>query len=276
MKISHAEHVQYTKNPLAEVICQVQFQPVDAFDNGLPPKLTSYLNQNGFIEVSEEQSFSIALALASDAPAGAQLTPQQIPTAKVYHVTSGNGLWKASIAPTFFAVSCVKYESWPDFRPRLVNLSDKIFSIVGSVFATRIGLRYKDVIEREALGLEGVPWHELISPFLLGPMSLHSLSEDEVVEDSAFGNFISQSTLALDDCSLLLQSTVLTTPDQSRRAFLIDSDFYVEAKDSTALYQDNNELIQKLEALHNNASSLFRRSITEKLHEALGPTRISV
>lgn len=273
MKISPSDRVEYTKNPLAEVICQVQFQRTSIFDNGLPEALANYLKQNEFVVVSEEQTFSIALALVSGSPE-THGTPQQIPTGKVFHFATEDGSWKASVCANFLAITCTKYRNWADFYPRLVNLSEKVFSIVGETSALRIGLRYKDIIERESLGLDGVPWHDLIAPFLLGPLSLNSLSDDEVIDDSSFGNFLSQSTIRLEDCSLLLQSVMLTSVDNSRRAFLIDSDFYIDAKDSASLYQSQSELTQKLEALHNNAGSLFRRSITEKLHVALGPKPI--
>lgn len=135
---------------------------------------------------------------------------------------------------------------------------------------TRLGLRYRDVIEREPLNLAGTPWHELIRPFLLGPLSPVALNDLAPPEEDV-GSFISQATLRLNDCSLLLQGSLLTSVDGDTRAFLIDGDFFCEGNVDGDILSNKTNLAASLELLHNNAGVLFRRCITEKLHNALGP-----
>ena len=271
MKITKSPRVEYTHNPLAEVVCQVRFAPTPAFQNDLPETLVAYLREEGLTVVSQEQAFSITLAML---PAGHQgvPAPHQVPTSQVFHHSSEDRVWKASVAADFCAITCTKYRNWQEFYPRFVRLSEKVASVSGALRATRVGLRYKDIIERDSLGLGAVPWHRLIAPFLLGPMACRSLCDEQVeAEESSYENFVSQSTIQLDDCALLLQSILLKSIADDRRAFLIDSDFYLEARSAEPLYKDSEELIRVLTTLHDNAGSLFRRSITEELHVALSP-----
>lgn len=271
MKISKSPRVEYTHNPLAEVVCQVRFAPTPVFENDLPEALVAHLREDGFVAASQEEAFSISIAMS---PAGQQdvLAPQQVPTSRVFHFSSEDGIWKASVAVDFCAITCTQYRNWEEFYPRFVRLSEKVASFSGPVRTTRVGLRYKDIIERDSLGLGTVPWHRLIAPFLLGPMACKSLCDDQFESDEhSYDNFVSQSTIQLDDCALLLQSILLKSTTDDRRAFLIDSDFYFEGHLPEPLYRDSEELIRVLTTLHDNAGSLFRRSITEELHVALGP-----
>lgn len=268
MKITQSDRVVYENNPLAEVICQVRFQRVSTFDDGLPEELVGFLRGKGFEVFTEEQVFSIAVALS---PATTGSIGQPAPVGKVFHASTSDGHWKVSVCAEFLALTCTRYLNWFDFYPRFVECSESVLGLLHDAKTTRVGLRYKDLIEREKVGLDGVPWHELIAPFLLGPLSVGGLSTEETLDESSFGNFVSQATLRLDDCSLLLQSALLRTTDGGRTAFLIDADFFVEAANSDGLYDKSEDLVRILTKLHNNAGSLFHRGITEKLHDALGP-----
>ncbi len=271
MKITRSPRVEYAHNPLAEVVCQVRFEPTSTLQNALPEPLVAYLREAGLVIAAQEQTFSITLAMAPTGQGG-EPVPQQVPTGQVLHFSSEDGFWKASIAPDFCAITCTRYKKWDDFYPRLVALYEKLSAVAGPVRTTRVGLRYKDIIERHVLGLADVPWHKLIAPFLLGPMAARSLCDDDVEPDERYyENFASQSTIHLEDCDLLLQSVLLKSTTDERRAFLIDSDFFLEARSKEPLFDGSHDLIRVLTTLHDNAGSLFRRSITEELHGALGP-----
>lgn len=270
MKIAPNERVRYRNNPLAEVLCQVRFSGLENTE-ALPIEvMQSAFEGAGYTVKTEEQTLGFVLT----GEAGKAPVASQAPASKIHHFSTSDNIWRFSIHHDFLTLTCTKYQSWEEFLPRMIAGSEILTAHLQEIKPVRLGLRYKDIIEREALGLEGTPWSDLISPFLLGPLTLNALSEEETLDEANIGNFVSQTSLVLDDCKLLLQSSLLTSTDNTRRAFLIDADFFEEPLTNTALLKDKEALKQHLNILHNNAGALFRRGITEKLHGALGPEAI--
>jgi uncharacterized protein (TIGR04255 family) len=134
-------------------------------------------------------------------------------------------------------------------------------------------LRYKDLIEREAIGLAGRPWNELLAPFIVGAYSSPELFEEPpTVQHDQSIQLSGQFVFSLDDCVLMLQTAVLQSSDEiPKRAFLIDSDFFHESP-ARAVTIDN--IPGTLDTLHKNSGALFRACIQEPLHAALGPNPI--
>lgn len=271
MKISPSERVLYSNNPIAEVVCQLRVSrakelgnsDLDTFRAGLPSGL--------YPVETEEQPFEILFQVAGSDPA---TVPAAAPAPKIFHHSSEDAVWRISACSDFIALACTRYSSWNDFQPRMHAAVEAFARCYPAATPTRLGLRYKDVIEREPLGLGRVPWSELVKPFLLGPLLPGALSDTEVPADDEVGSFLQQSIIKLDDCMLLLQSSLLTSVDANRRAFLIDADFFIEGDLDQSMLRDAQVLHEALEQLHNNAGALFRRGITEKLHHALGPSSI--
>lgn len=268
MKIDHSTRVVYANNPLSEVICQLRFEPTNFSEEKIEAICKRFFLLD-YTTYSEEQSFGFQQQLGSDGQT-IQATVT-IPKIRIHHCTSSNGIWRVSFCPEFIALTCLKYLTWNDFLDRILDAVAAFTSDNLSVNATRLGLRYRDVIEREAIGLENVPWHELIQPFLLGPLVPFALSKTQAVDDSDVVSFMSQAQLKIDEGLLLLQSTVMSSIDGQRQAFLIDADFFNEYELGDQPISATNILEESLEKLHLNAGALFRRCISEKLHHALKP-----
>ena len=128
----------------------------------------------------------------------------------------------------------------------------------------RVGLRYRNVISRQALGLEDKKFSELIAPCYLGP-----LSEPEANEATA-----SRCTLDLEmairgGCRLQLHAG----PGKERRMvnadketkFIFDQDLYIAGNIPL------NLSAAALNTLHHQAWSVFRGAITDTLHNAMKP-----
>lgn len=268
MKISPTPRVIYKKNPLAEVVCQIRFERVTTL-SGFSGQFYNALSALGYANKSEEISYNVVIdTLQQQVP-----EPRTVASDTIVHLTKENDAWRVSISPEFLAFTCSNYRDWNGFLPEVVQVVELFSQSVNvPLVVTRLGLRYKDVIEREALGLAHVPWHELINPFLLGALALGALSDDESFDEEGVESQLSQSLLKLDDCKLLLQSSLLTSVINATKAFLIDADFFHELAGDEVLLRGGERLEGMLETLHVNAGALFRRGITEKLHGALGPT----
>ncbi|MGE0964716.1 TIGR04255 family protein [Ralstonia pseudosolanacearum] len=267
MKISHSARVQYENNPLAEVICQIRFRRLSELDSTEPASFSAALGEQGYSLSGKEQINEITFEMSESVQQfGAGKPPRSI-----FHFASSDANWRISVCSEFVALSCVRYTNWSDFLPRMTAVARTFAACFPYTIPTRVGLRYKDVIEREALDLHGAQWHELVNPFLLGPLMPGALADGEVPLDGDVGNMLSQTLLQLDDCRLLLQSAILMSVDGHKRAFLIDADFFDEGDLAPGHLHEEDALSRCLEKLHNNAGSLFRRCITEKLHAALRP-----
>jgi uncharacterized protein (TIGR04255 family) len=269
MKIEESERIVYAHNPLAEVVCQVRYEPVQETAATGVDEFRADFAAHGYSNHSTEVSvqFSHAFNLDGTTPQSPTVTPQGI----IHHFQSEDGIWRISFGPEFLALTCLKYQSWDEFLPRLLLAIKTLQDPLSMAKPIRLGLRYKDVIEREPLGLNGAAWHELIQPFLLGPMMPDALAAGQTVPEQDVGHLLSQSLLRLEGCMLVLQSSLLTAQDEQRRAFLIDMDFFNEGTLNPDVLRAPEQLGAQLEGLHTYAGALFRRCITERLHHALRP-----
>jgi uncharacterized protein (TIGR04255 family) len=272
MRIETSERVVYEHNPLAEVVCQVQFAKLDDLSEAEKPVLKGELARTGYPAFGEEVSFGFSQQIVVNGAAAPIATPIAFPQVRVSHFTSEDGVWRVSISNEFLALTCLRYSGWDKFFPRMLEAARAFVAARPKAQPTRLGLRYKDVIERESVGLTGTPWHELIKPFLLGPLAPDALAEGQSPSEAEVGNFLSQALLRLGHSMLLLQSSILTSTDGQRRAFMIDADFYNEGHLEPELLEKPEFLSARLDALHASAGALFRRGITEKLHHALRPS----
>ena len=270
MRIASSERVVYEHNPLAEVVCQVRFERLNELTEDEIVTLRAEFANIGYTGFGEEVVFGFAqqIGLGGLAPAA----PVVLPQTRIRHFSSADGILRVSVCWEFVAFSCSKYSNWSDFSSRLTAAFLVFLRMKNDAKPVRLGLRYKDVIEREPLGLDGVPWHELIQTFLLGPLAPDALAPGQTIADADIGNFLSQTLLHLDDAMLLLQSSLLASRDGQRRAFLIDADFYCEGGHLGEILAKPEVLTTRLESLHSNAGALFRQGITRRLHDALRPS----
>ncbi|WP_179958346.1 TIGR04255 family protein [Chitinimonas arctica] len=272
MKIEPSQRVLYAHNPLAEVVCQARFEKLPDLSEEEVEELKAAFTAAGYPTCTEEISFGYIRQLTPHEAAAK--APVPLPETHIYRFNSLDGVWRISLCSEFVALTCYKYSGWSDYLPRILNACQIFFERHPAALPLRLGLRYKDVIERGPIGLEDVPWHELIQPFLLGPLSPNALAVGQIASDEEVENFLSQSLLKLDGAMLLLQSSVLVSVNGQDRAFLIDADFYKEENLDVDAFKKISALESLLESLHSYAGALFRRAITERLHNALRPSTI--
>jgi uncharacterized protein (TIGR04255 family) len=272
MKIESFERVIYENNPLAEVICQIQFGRIDDLSDVEKTVLKEEFTTVGYSAFSEEVSLVFTQEIIFNSTQSP--TPESVafPQVSLHHFSTEDGVWRVTISSEFVALACSKYSGWDEFLPRMLEAVRILTALRSDTRPTRLGLRYKDVIEREPLGLDGVPWHELIEPFLLGPLAPNALAEGQMPSEAEVDSFLSQTRLRLDHSMLLLQSSLLSSLDGQLRAFLIDTDFYNEGDLESGLLSTPEVLSTRLDTLHASAGALFRRGIKKRLHDALHPS----
>lgn len=266
-----SQRVIYENNPLAEVVCQVRFAPVD-LNGGVAAAFGTALDREAFpIYRSEDVSTVEVRFDQQDLKSTTSQTTQ-----KIHHYISKDRNWKVALTNDFVALTCLKYERWEKFSESLYKIINLVAAILPGIEVSRIGLRYRDIIDRERIGLSGVPWRDLISNFLIGPFATNDLLESgEFMNEGDIQSSAFQTILNLEECKVLLQGGLIFSSEGQRQAFMIDTDFFHAAPEIKGCMSDFDLFSAELEKLHKNAGSMFAALIRERLHDALKPKSIA-
>ena len=171
---SASERVLYGKRQLIEVICQLRFPTILSISAKEPAE---------FQEAIRAEFPRYARNLEKLPPKvigqpGAMKLEEQ-PTVVNYQFLTAASDWKVNLTNTFLALATPVYTTWEDFARKLDEVLAQFVAIYHPAYFERIGLRYINGFSRRALGLEGVPFRDLIQPAYLGLMA-----EDDVQEQS--------------------------------------------------------------------------------------------
>lgn len=254
MPIKRQKRVIYDKNPLREVICQIRFPKLLEIDAEVPARFQAHIGKE--YPVLEIRNV-LALQLATSEGG----KPEFI---KHFDFSTEDGQSKITLTSEFIALSSNNYIEWRDFRAKVVfALSTFLTCYPQTPFFSRIGLRYIDRVSPNRLGFDDVPWKELISPHFSGVMGEGGFAPDEL--ESFYSNFtwkISEEIKAIVQFGL--------TDNQGTSEFFIDADYFSDIK--TKATQDGASGV--LEKFRPHTYDLFRWSITDRLHLAMGPREV--
>lgn len=267
MQLKKWDRVRYTRNPLVEVIAQVRFPRFLEIDDRLPADFQRRLMSEYPLSSVEEQLLSISVGPEHRAPF--HDGPSKRP---VYHFASADNAWRVSLCSEFVALTCRQYDKWENFKPRMLAAIDDLRSAYPIQHRTRIGLRYVDVIVREDIGLGGVPWRELVAPFLLGVAAADEICASGAMPESAVTASQSSTTLRLETCQVSLRHGLVMNAASNALAYMIDSDLYIDAEPQSL---NTNDVADHLDNFHRDANSIFRSAIKPRVHDALGPSAVS-
>lgn len=235
----------YRRAQLLEVICQLRFPTVLSIGTSDPVEFqekirASYPNYQSLAPKDGEQS------------------------GRSHQFVSADGCWKVSLTNSFLALSTLRYPGWENFAARLDELLAKFIEVYRPERFQRIGLRYVNAFSRKALGLQGVPFRELIQPAYLG------LLAEEDAEEHRFARVSQEVDVAVSAGGRMKlrcgpgQINRGGKPDDEVRYFL-DLDSYLVGNTELRL------CVAALNTLHDGAWRVFRNALTDRLHEALEP-----
>lgn len=255
MPFPESPRVVYRNNPLVEVVCQLRFPPILQIGSEDPAEFQNSIRDlypDYERDVHESEELSELLNQIGASPNSGNVTHK-------FKTEDGQGM--ISLAREFVAHTEFDYERWTDFREEVVRMKEAVEKIYGPNFYKRIGLRYRDVIDRQALGLEDVPWDQLLNGTLLG-----LLGEDELqgrVEET-----ISRVKIQLDEpegCYAVLRHGFALESNNEHQVYLVDADFYCDSR------TQGEAVLGILDTFNGGAGNLFRWAISERLERALDP-----
>lgn len=253
---------RYGAHAPAEVICQFRFPEILAISAREPVEFQEAIRE-AFPQFLRRQELPAPKLMGTPGTLAVQ-KPQPVTN---FQFSSPDGVWRVNLTSRFISLSCSCYSSWEEFARHLDQPLAAFIQIYKPAYFERVGLRYVNFISRFALGLEGVPFRELIVPCYLGPLAQEEVSE----------NTVSRCSM---DVELTLRggcrAKIHAGPgivkrggrEDSEVKFIFDQDLYMPGQ------LPLNLAVGALHTLHHQADSLFRGAITKKLHEAMEPTNI--
>lgn len=259
---TNKERCIYGANPLAEVICQLRFPEILAISANPPVDFQEAIRAEFPVFLRRQD---IPAPRLTGTPGN--MAVQQQPPITNYQFASADGVWRVNLTGTFISLTCSKYTRWEEFASKLDKPLAAFIQIYKPAYFERMGLRYLNFISRFDLGLDGVPYSQLIAPCYLGP-----LYEEDVAE-SAVGRCSVDTEMALrGGCRVKLHAGPGLTKRGNKAdkevKFIFDQDLYMPGQIPM------NLVAGALQTLHTQADSIFRGAITQKLHEAMDPESV--
>jgi len=258
---SQEERCIYSKNQLAEVICQLRFptilaigarEPVD-FQEAVRDVFPKYL-------LRQERLPAKVTALPGQPPK----VEEQKPMANHQFGTT-DGRYRINLSQGFISLTCHGYTCWEDFARMMDKPLASFIEIYKPAHFERVGLRYLNAISRRDLGLEETSWRELIEPEYLG------LYAAEDIAEGAFSRCTQDVDAALPGgCRMKLHvgpGMVKRGQDTSDKEVKMILDLDVSMAGNVPV----NLAATSMQTVHTHAGSIFRGAVTDTLHDAMEP-----
>ena len=266
MPFPKTPRVIYKNNPLIQVICQVRFPPILRIDTETPVKFQERVRKllPGYDLTSDDGLASLPHSLSQGLPAEMRefLSPNRN---RRHQFHSKGSTWTISLTRDFVALETSRYKNWEEFREYLKLVIETLFVVYEPAYLTRIGLRYKNAIDRKRLGLEDKKWSDLLAGFVLGQFAREETA-NRVLEQHG------KTLVKLNDDGDLVRieygQVTESAGDPSNKLYLLDHDFYTDKE----IAADEQDIVSRLDTYNGLNRRLFRWCISNILHEAMGPT----
>lgn len=258
MALPHTNRVIYSRNPIAEVTAQLSFPPILRIEAETPAQFQDAIRDR----------YPLYRRVTASGQLPANLPPQ------VRNLIQGMGAAAGPIQYLFesqdrksvvtlsrelLSFKTISYTRWEAFRDELESLRASLEPIYRPASYGRLSLRYVDIIRRSILGLDNVPWTDLLNPSIGGELTAPELGER--VDSSS-----SELHCKLEaDCFLRLRKGIALAEPAKEKCFLIDCDFHTHERTELA------DVTTTLNSFNRAAGNLFRWAIQDRLRDALQP-----
>ena len=260
MPFPESQREIYSRNPLKEVICQLRFPTILQVTAESPAKFQDRIRQNYPYYTEEKPEPNLPKGIG-DILAGLSL-PKGLQT-PLHKFLTDERTRAITLNQEFLAVSEAKYRRWQDFKAE-INAAEIAFrELYKPSFYTRIGLRYKNFIDRKELGFADKSWGVLLNKSLIGPLGVNELSP-EIRETRA------QCLMSLAEVPNSFVRIIHGVAQEDSSTYLVDADFFIEEKENL------DESLRILDEFNKLAARFFHWATTDTLRQALGPIQESV
>ena len=259
MRFPERERVIYAKNPLETVICQLRFPPILRIEAETPFQFQEKIRAEYPI-VKERNLGTAGIPFPPEILKVFGEEMSWLKTGKqAYEFHSDDEAWTVTLTKEYIALTSKRYTRWEEFKERLLIVVSALEEVYKPAQYTRIGLRYRDIVNRSKFNLKGVDWSELLQPHIAGELN------------SDIGQYVNtvkkELLVQLDNGngSVRIVHGLVQQPDTDEPCYLIDSDF------STTEKMEVNSAGERLNYFNAEAARLFKWCITPKLHQSMEP-----
>jgi len=261
MPFPESARVIYATNPLDEVICQLRFPPVLRIDAEIPAAFQESVRLE-YPLLREQRTLIQTTGVPADF---SQLLGSVTPLGgrKSYQFASTDETWRITLMRDFIALTCRNYRKWEEFKGHLEGPLEALAQHYQPAFYSRLGLRYRNIIVRSKLSLDGVSWKELLQPHVAGELGSEIAPS---IEDIRQQLLLKQSE---HNSKITIQHGTANVKDTGEECYYIDADFFTERR------IEIGEADQILNYFNQQSGRLFRWCITARLHDAMGPAVVA-
>lgn len=263
MPFPDSPRVIYSNNPLEQVICQLQFPPILKIVSELPAQFQDAIRQEyPLFNSIDGTQLKLPPQLLEKIPSDF-LNLMGSSQEKHYNFISLDKQWTVSLTKDFIALKANNYRRWEEFKEHFGRPFDAFLEYSPAEFS-RVGLRYRNVIQRSILGLDNTPWSELLEPYIAGSLT----APDSISNSIENMNQLIEIRLANVYGKVKIRHGFVVDNSSGEICYLIDSDFFAER------IKRSEDVLVRLDRFNRRGRRLFRWCITQKLHDAMGPEPI--
>ena len=266
MTLPTFERAVFNRNPLFGVSAQMKFHPILKIHAETPAPFQESIR-------GKFPGYAVVNPLALNVPAGIPEAVQaavranlanslNIAFEQVHRFTSADESWAVHLTQDAITMSCKKYPRWEVFRDEFQAVLSAFIAHYNPPFATMVGLRYQNAIERSKLNLENVPWSDLLNKFIAAEFACPGLSEADILAD------IHRFEFREGNDKIIVQHGMATNSQTKEQVYSIDSNLNTMGK------VELSDVHDRLDQLNKHSGSLFRLCITDRLYHSLEPTPI--
>ncbi|MBI2909434.1 MAG: TIGR04255 family protein [Chloroflexi bacterium] len=263
MPFPKSDRVIYGKNPLAEVICQLRFPTILKIEEAVPADFQERIRTEYPLYELQEPSIELPQLPKELSSIVEKVIPKpHFRTGHKFSTSDSNRF--VAISSDFVAVADSRYERWETFRAEVQRAKMALEETYKPSFYTRIGLRYRNIISRNSLGLAGKRWQDLLKPHVVAELGDPNIADAIVATQTRS----SIRTMEAPGGRVTLIHGLHRPSSTDEQCYVIDADFYLEGKEGLG------EPFEVLDKFNRLAGNLFRWAIADRLHRAMDPRPI--
>lgn len=242
-----------------DVVCQLRFPTILSIETKKPADFQEKIRASFPRYTSREEFLQPKV---TGRPGAMKVKEQETVTNHQFLSTDGN--WSVNLTRDFIALTTPNYTRWEDFAAKLDQVLAAFIEVYNPAFFERVGLRYINAFSRQALGIEDIPFNQLIQPAYLG-----LLGDDDINERSFARSTQDVEVTIPGGCRLKLHAgpgmVKKNNVEDKEVKFILDNDIFMMGNIPIA------HAAAALNTVHIQADRIFRGAIMQRLHEAMEP-----
>lgn len=250
-----AERVVYANNILNEVICQVRFPPVLRIQTEVPTDFQERIRKQ-FPDYEK-----VAASLPEGLPPQIAAVLNLNPAVANHRFSTEGGRYAAVLHSEWLAVSTGDYADWDEFSAFLKICLEAVIEVYEPSFFNRVGLRFQNLINPDAIGKTGKPWTDFVRKDLLGELANEAISSRIFEARSSVRVHLDNEN---QDC-VLINHGLADVEEIDHPCYLIDLDYYNSNR------METGDALAAIGRLHGFSTNVFQWAISRDLHEAMQP-----